>query len=40
MNVLKYVLVEHIKDNFKLINNTHIFEPNILKKFFSILSGW
>ena len=34
-----YVLVEDIKDNLKLFNNTHIFEPNILEKSFSILIG-
>ena len=28
------------KNNFKLFNNTHVFEPNILEKPFSVLSGW
>ena len=26
-----HVLVKDIKDNLKLINNSHIFEPNILR---------
>ena len=33
-----YVLVEDIKDNLKLFNNTHIFEPNISEKPFFTLS--
>ena len=35
-----YVLVEDIKNNLKLFNNTHVFEPNVLEKLFPILSGW
>ena len=33
-------VVEDIKDNLKLINNTHIFEPNILEEPFAVPSGW
>ena len=33
-----YVLVEDIKNDLKLFNNTHTFELNILEKLFSILS--
>ena len=35
-----YMLIENIKDNLKLFNNTHGFEPNILEKPFFVLSGW
>ena len=39
MNIL-YVLVEDIKNDLKLFNNNHIFEPNISEKSFFILSQW
>ena len=41
--MLLYVLVEDVKDiknNINLFNNTHVFEPNISEKPFSVFSGW
>ena len=35
-----YALVKDITNNLELFNNTHVFEPNILKKLFSVLSEW